>query len=44
MHNKRLVWILVELDLDKGLEDVIDITIGDTHILQAVDFWKEPFH
>jgi hypothetical protein len=41
-NNKRLVWILVELDLDKGLLDIIDITIGDSYLLQDVDFWKEP--
>jgi hypothetical protein len=43
MHNKRLIWILVELDLDRGLFEAIDITIGNTHILQANDFWKDPF-
>jgi hypothetical protein len=41
--NKRLAWVLVELDLDRGLPDVIDISIGDTHIRQSVDFWREPF-
>jgi hypothetical protein len=46
IHKKRLVWLLFKLDLDRGLPDVIDITIGDIHFLQAVDFWKEPlcFH
>jgi hypothetical protein len=42
-HNKRIVWLLVELDLDRGLPDTIDITIGDDHFLQMVNFWKEPF-
>jgi hypothetical protein len=33
----------VEFELDRGLPDVIDIHIGDTHLRQPVDFWKEPF-
>jgi len=33
---------LVELDLDRGLLDAIDITIGHVQFLQADDFWKEP--
>jgi hypothetical protein len=32
-HNKRLAWLLVELDLANGLPDAIDITIGDNHFL-----------
>jgi hypothetical protein len=41
--NKRLAWVLVELDLTRGLDDVIDISIEDSHIRQLVDFWREPF-
>jgi hypothetical protein len=41
--NKRLAWVLVEIDLDKGLPDEIEIYIGDTYICQAVDYWREPF-
>jgi hypothetical protein len=42
-NTKRLAWVLVELDLDRGLLDIIDLAIGDSHLFQAVDFWKEPF-
>ena len=42
-HNKRLIWLLVELDLDRGLLDDIDITIRDVHFLQTINFWKDPF-
>jgi hypothetical protein len=43
-HNTKTVCLLVELDLDRGLSDSIDITIGEDHFSQMVDFWKEPFH
>jgi hypothetical protein len=41
--NKQLAWVLVEFELDRGLPDVIDLHIKDTHLRQPVDFWKEPF-
>jgi hypothetical protein len=41
--NKRLAWVLVEFNLDRGLLDFIDIHIGDFFIHQHVDYWKDPF-
>lgn len=42
--NKRLPWFLVEIDLDNGLSEAIDVVnIGDHSFRQFVDFWWEPF-
>lgn len=35
--------VLVELDLDCGLPDSLNICVGDQSFCQPLDFWREPF-
>jgi hypothetical protein len=41
--NKCVAWVLVEIDLESGLLDSIDVNIGDLSFRQPLDFWREPF-
>jgi len=41
--NKQVVWVLVELDLDRGLLEYIEVTIGGYSFCEFVDLCREPF-
>lgn len=38
-NNKRMAWVLVEVDLDLGLPEEIEIIIEKGLILQTLDYW-----
>lgn len=37
--NKKVAWVLVDMDLDSGLPDSLDICIGDHRFSQPLDYW-----
>jgi hypothetical protein len=42
-NNKRLSWILVEMDLELGLLEDIEILMDHGSFIQVLDYLREPF-
>jgi hypothetical protein len=38
-NNKHMAWVLVEVDLDLGLPEEIEIITKKGLILQTLDYW-----
>jgi hypothetical protein len=38
-NNKRLAWVLVEMDLELGFPNEIEISLGDSSFMDSLDYW-----
>jgi hypothetical protein len=42
-NNKRIAWVLVEFDSEKGFLEDIEVSTGDSFFIQVLDYGREPF-
>ena len=38
-NNKRLAWVLVEMDLEMGFPNEIERSLGDASFMGSLDYW-----
>jgi hypothetical protein len=42
-NNKHLAWVLVELDIELGLPEEMEVYFEEDSFIQLLDYWREPF-